>query len=794
MRKIRFKPLAVLAAVLVPLMAAGVITHTATYNYSNLTLGTDTLGGVTYTTVSYDGLYNGGDPGMPSLPIDYLRFSVPYNATNFTVTASTIGNNVITGIGHLLYPCQAPHMMNDTTPTITLPDSAAYYSNTEYPSQRAWVVEEGFLAGENHIVTVAVMPIAYKHSSSGLLRNTIRKASNISVTINYELSDNTPMRPIVREDSVLRQEGYQLTQSIVINPTQVTANAPTVDIPLDTLVILGRDDSESNNRSGFDPIFPPIDSLVVDTTGIHIGSPDWDSSTSYLIITTSEFKHAMRRLAALKSQKGFYVKIMTLDDVISDPHALPGDIIRKEDGTVYVPYTDDAGKIRQFLKFAHRHRGTKFVLLAGTDIPYRVHDHVTGATDMYYCELNSDWKGVFDRQPDIFVGRLLGKVSSQFENYTDKLFRYELNPGHGDFSYLKRALFTEGKDFMSFLDEARDNMDSICPNQTFIQENGHYPKGSDIVNVINNNQFGFICTFNHGDAPSITTSNPNGRLYRLWALDTVKQYSGSIPDYELNNGLNCIQNKLYPMIYFSPSCSTMPYDNPTEYYIKVNYGESFTTGKDYGGPAYMGNTRFINPEPSKQLTSIFTKNLNNFYYSLGEIDAYSKAEYSNRYIYDVSISHNFLGDPSLFMWTDTPQEYSGISVLRTDNRITVSGINTQFTTVAYADNSGLSYKKQASSSVTFNDVSPNGTIMVYKHNYIPYIAPLLLQNYNINNSQYVIASDVTAGRSIDSNRTSGDVVVKSDVEYEIEASGTVTLDRGFKVEKGAFFAVYPSTF
>ena len=58
----------------------------------------------------------------------------------------------------------------------------------------------------------------------------------------------------------------------------------------------------------------------------------------------------------------------------------------------------------------------------------------------------------------------------------------------------------------------------------------------------------------------------------------------------------------------------------------------------------------------------------------------------------------------------------------------------------------------------------------------------------------MIASDVTAGRSIDSNRTSGDVVVKSDVEYEIEASGTVTLDRGFKVEKGAFFAVYPSTF
>lgn len=31
-------------------------------------------------------------------------------------------------------------------------------------------------------------------------------------------------------------------------------------------------------------------------------------------------------------------------------------------------------------------------------------------------------------------------------------------------------------------------------------------------------------------------------------------------------------------------------------------------------------------------------------------------------------------------------------------------------------------------------------------------------------------------------------------EYEIEASGTVTLQDGFKVEKGATFAVYPSSF
>ena len=55
-------------------------------------------------------------------------------------------------------------------------------------------------------------------------------------------------------------------------------------------------------------------------------------------------------------------------------------------------------------------------------------------------------------------------------------------------------------------------------------------------------------------------------------------------------------------------------------------------------------------------------------------------------------------------------------------------------------------------------------------------------------------SDVIAGKSIDSDRTQGNVTIPAGVEYEIEASGVVRLEDGFKVEKGATFAVYPSSF
>ena len=77
MKKILLKTISLLMMALAPLAmpAVNTIIHTVTYDFSQMSTGTDTLGGVTYTTVNYAGLYNDGAPGTPSLPVDYLRFS-----------------------------------------------------------------------------------------------------------------------------------------------------------------------------------------------------------------------------------------------------------------------------------------------------------------------------------------------------------------------------------------------------------------------------------------------------------------------------------------------------------------------------------------------------------------------------------------------------------------------------------------------------------------------------------------------------------------------------------------------
>ena len=827
MKRLRPIQLAVtLMVMLVPLALSAVntIIHTVNYSSSGMTVDTDTLGGVAYTTVNYGELFNSGEPGKPSLPVDYLRFSVPYNATNFSVTA-TLSNNMTQYIDHLVYPCQPPRMMSDTTPVvITLPDSATYYSNSFYPSQAAWVVDEGFLAGENHIVTVAVMPIAFKHKTGMLSNNDqLRRSGTVRLTLRYDLSDSLAMYPIVRNDTALRNEGHRLTQSMVVNPTNVDAYAP--DIYMDTMMVINPNSGDGLN------VLPPygLDFNPIDTNTVQVQ----EAFFPYLIVTTPELKHSLRRLAALKRQKGYGVKIVTMNDVMNNSSASQGDKIRRADGSYHIAYDDNAGKLREFLKRCYSKYGTQYVLFAGKSIPYRLKHFYkdTVPSDLYFSDLNADWSAdTVEKNPELYVGRIMPRNDQHVNNYTDKLLRYELNPGNGDRSYLSRALFTEGHDakkyrgarypaqfFLKLFDYHAS--DSIMEEDT--TGINKFPSGLDIVNEINNTKYGYLSFHNHAYPSGLLTYGhrsdpacPDDTPFRfLWAIDSVRLTNGvnTTGDFQSGNGLNNITNKDFPCVGYSIGCTTMPFDTPAYFESNtLNFGESFTLGKDYGGPAFLGNTRDGYFDSSTQLEEQFTSLLSSKAYfkekKIGILEAFSKVNYirdqidhteDNDTITDFnyfSCVHNLLGDPEFEIWTDTPQEFTNIQITRRDDRITVSGVNTTSTIVACYSNDGKWRKTSPLARVSFTGISPNSTVMIYKHNYIPYIAPLLLQNENLSNSQYVIASDVIAGAAVDSNRTQGDVVITGGVEYEIEASGTVTLQDGFKVEKRATFAVYPSCY
>lgn len=771
-----------------PSKAENKLSYTTTYSYSNLTIGTSTLDENTYTTIHYNDLNNLFDPGKPSLPVDYIKFSVPWNATNFSVSVE-LADNQYTSLDHLVYPCSEQTIMNDTASSmITIPDSSAYYSNTYYPSHNAWIVGDGFFAGENRIVTVAVMPISFLHRNLWqMTSNILRQSKTVKITLNYILSDSSSVKPIIRMDPAMRRDGYIRTQRMVVNSSDVIGNAPNLSF------------IQGENPDNYVSFSMP--SSINDTSFVGMSSfmlPNYD----YLIITPDSLKASLKRLSAFKSQKGYHVGIVTVEEIISnDTTDLWYQNIKQSQ------MNDSARIIREYLKYAYNIGIAKFVLMSGKDVPFKFGYFKSIPTDHYYIDLTSDWEYPdLYSEPELFVGRIIAKTTQQISNYTDKLLRYEINPGNGDYSYLKKALYTNGYDQSvlgdTYTDIIRQHADSIFPNVFVMEEdrNSHTPTGTQVINQLSLEQYGFVSFNNHGIPLGLVTygrGGPSPHIYSwLWALEgqhapvSVTQHVND--DLSTGNGLDNMKNRLYPSICFSTACSIMPFDVMPEYdKNSINFGESFTTGKDYGGPAFVGNTRdngFEAATLERKMLRIIAQETS----KLGEALALGKAHSFNS---QCNMLHNLLGDPEFEVWTDIPQLYTNIDITRTNNGISINGIDSDSTIVAYYSNDGqIGTDTISTSSVVFNNISPNSTVMLYKHNYIPYIAPLDLQNITFSKNQYVIASDVNAGEAIDSQRTNGNVIVPDGIEYEIEASGRVTLQDGFQVEKGATFAVYPSSF
>lgn len=758
MKKKLFKWLLAISAIaLQPIspVSASTVSHTLMYDPANVTLGVDTVDGIIFTTVGYDGLYSVGRPGAPTLPTAIFKMSVPWNAANFSVTVGSCETTAMP-VSHPVIPYQSPSAANGTVQL----DTAAYRPGVTFPAQQAWVVNDGLLAGENHIVTIAVQPISYVPSIGNAVSDSIMLCQKMTISLNYELSDHSSFTPIPRRDMSLRAKGYDLVRSQVINPDDVLSNA------------FGQ--SESHLLG----IYPPV---PLDTV---------EAPATFLIVATDENIHSLRRLAALRRQKGFNVKVVTWEQAVNDPLAGDGDLI--DYAEPFIDYYDDAGKLRQYLRMHYYYLGTEYALLAGTQVPKRSRHQ--GYADMYFCDMTGAWRYRWDNYAELYTGRLLGNEAKQFDNYTDKLLRYELNPGYGDRSYLRNALHTRTEQYEG-LDGLSDWLQ--LPNKTYMfdRADGHHPAGCDVIDSISSRHYGFWGSFNPG-APShiVTGISDENAPYYLWAIDSVKVAPDFIADEETGNGLNRMNNKEYPMICFSGVGKTMPYTTEAGYNIEMNFGESFTMGKDYGGPVYMGCTTNYTGLEQLFFSSSFAGGINS-YNTLGEAYLLAKPNTSSDDYEDFLAGiTNYLGDPMIVMWTDTPETYSGISVSRTDNSITIEGLTAGSKVACCSNDLKVDLTTSEASTVNISDVDPNSTIMIYDRNHIPFLAPLVLQNIRLDNSQYVIADEVKAGRAVDTGRTLGEVSVCDGASYEIEAAGEVEISGGFSVERGSSFAVYRSSF
>ncbi len=757
----------------IPSAGIAAIQHTEGFSNTAVTVTRDTIDdNGEYSHVRLGGLYNTGNPGEPSLPVKYLTFSVPYDAYNISVSATGTGATTI-ALQSPVYPAQEPRIIGDTTAVeFTMPDSGIYSGTGVYPATLAEVVDEGFLEGDNHLVTVAVYPVRYDIGN-----NTLSVYSNVSLTLSYSSgagAEPLAIKPLLRYSNAGRAEAVEMVKRTVANPAQV---------------------------EGF---LAPI--------AMRPYSADTIKGYEYCIITSRELAPAFRRLVALKRQKGYNAGIVCMEDILANPRFQNGDDVSG--------INDDAGKLRAYLTYAWQNHGTRFVLLGGKPphVPirygysssnYEIDRYIP--TDLYFSDFNGNWNrngnNLFgeendkvDYSPEIYIGRLLCKNKEEVNNYIDKLLIYELNPGNGDYSYLQRGFYAQSEEMKGYheADTIANHASFFCPDYTIINESGTgYPTGADIVTEINRDNPAFISINAHGSPVGVTTQYYRWDSWNVTALDTCDE----IAEYEIvkeqGNGLDCLTNRNYPSVQYSISCTTMPYDIYRDgnilYDIELNFGESFTLGKDYGGVAYLGNTRYGYVNLSVIIECNFLNCIREGNYNIGIAEAISKRTYYGFCYHRLRLTHNLLGDPEFEIWTNFPVKYTAaiIDINRIDNDISVSEYIMDSCKIIVCTPDCEIYQKITGENGWnhFPGVSPNSAVMIYHHNMIPYIAPLIVQNQTYTKSQYLFASTVQMGKYVNEFCEYGNVVFDPDVDFVVDASGDVYLGKGVIVNPGAVVTV-----
>lgn len=673
-------------------------------------------------------------PGHPQLPFQHITISLPHEAENVEVTGNA-ERSLSFPLEYKVFPVQhpVPTGLGYETPAFCRGDAGVYGS--KYPASPVSLTDVSCFGEGNRLVGVNVYPITY-YPQEGRCE----LAEKMSIRVSYT-----------------RGRTGQKVRSFA---------------------------------SGKCPTSLPI--------------------YEYCIITSRGLSAAFSRLIGWERQKGLNAGAVCVEDILSDP-AIKGDTV----SSLY----DDAGKIRQYLQYAYKYGNTRYVLFGGNDTiaPVRYGTGMNNTfdyqgdeealhipTDFYYAELNSSWnkdgdkfygepQDLDDYMAELSVGRLLVTGTDDIENYTDKLLRYELNPGNGDFSYLRKAIYTQA-DQMQVAGQANaiaDELKDIFPEKTIVEEspgpnekNTVYPTGNDVIREMRKH-YGFMSCFNHGHPMAITVK-ADGLRNNPYAVTSLTEEETPWVAKEDCNGLDSLENKDYPMVAYSFSCSITPFDVYKDIFKnKPCIGQSFTSGKDYGGAALIGNTRVGWVSTSFRMQKAFDRYFP--YHSIG--DALNLAKFSNtadRHHHALVV--NVIGSPDIDIWTGTPQMFH-INTSEDSWQVTDSTEDIQVCKYDLVSEISSMVNYDIVRSDFLRENVANCVVTLKRRNWIPKILPLFIRNISLNGSKCLLVSDMSVGSALQGNEH---VEIPSGSNISIEKSGLLKLCGNVTVEKGATLVVKQS--
>ncbi len=754
-----------------PFIVLGQVSHSVSFERSDMVLTKEIAeNGITYSKVSIKDLLQTDEVGKPSLPVKCVKLIVPSDQPVEAIVLGEIKKERII-VPHPIFPVQPaiPACIDCPKPDFVPPDPAVYESDKLYPPKTVEMVHDGYFDGSNHIVTVAVYPLQYQ-PISGIL--------TFFSSVDFEIKMKSGKTRAIRVESrnAKNQEIYNsILKTIVDNPQDLL-------------------------------MYQTIPTLIETTPKKKMKLRGSVPFYEYVIITSNDLKSYFDDFVSWKIRKGLEVGVVTVEEISAN---YTGDEI----SGIY----DEPGKIRQYLSDAYQD-GTVYALLAGdhTIVPVRYGCGANNApgddykipADLYYADFTGDWDVDLDKylgessndspdyNPEIFVGRLPCVDGDDIINWTQKVLKYEQNPGNGENDYLMSAFWIMGPKLFVHPDSVTPHCPSTFGHTIWDQNPPH--KGSEVVTEMNNH--GLINWLAHGAPNSILVKDSVNKF--VWTTDNSCYFNGCSD--EEGDGLdNMINTEYYSIIYASISCDVAAFDD----FLQEDYpgrcmAEGWLCFESICGPAILANSRYGFPYSSVYLSMVFydlitqgTTDPDNYgdYLHLGISELISKMNFGNHYL---SYSHNLYGCPETQIWTDTPSEFTNVSITDNGTSITVNtGVSGCDICVCSIDN-GETYHLVVynTSSYTFTTSERPVHVTITKPNYIPYttlFADLVLQNIFVGMYEtinYEAFNSITAAGDntyfyIEAYGSDGGNVT-------MEAGNYISLLPGFFAQEGCSFDAY----
>ena len=451
-------------------------------------------------------------------------------------------------------------------------------------------------------------------------------------------------------------------------------------------------------------------------------------------------------------------------------------------------YTDD---IKQYITGEYAN-GVRHVLLIGD-----ANKIAMGSISSFYfpsTSINSDYwygckDGSSDWQADITVGRFSTNSEWNFKKMVNKTIRYESTPPLTD-----SVLLVAHK---------------LAPNAYFgyqqcSQNIRSYPYfGSALFTTAygaDENDYGDNAT----NADVIRKINQGVPLVNYRGYGYPDYWGGEDGGYA-NAGWNAANEQFSYLqadnmdstsctVFFSVSANT------GNILAANNMLEAFTRST-YGAAAFLGSTANQYPQANHHYNmQLFIELFNEGFYNLGDLNL--KAHIENNFNYphgmtkDNAFSYICGGDPTLEIWTATPQSFGNVDLTENNGNITITTEYSGSYLVSISDEEGnLIYSSSVyGNNCTFTKPSGNFYIGITKHNYIPHVIYYnidaeTIQNVTFTFDGYYHHTPWAIGYGV-SPDPAGNVTVKSGSKLIIEnGAGGVYIDYGFKCEKGAILDI-----